>query len=77
MKSPMNIRILLLLPLIFLSACASRPGNETAPLRGTIRAIGNTTRAAIRDGKEILTNLQGAERDAKEIRRILFPSPRP
>ena len=71
------MRILIPLIAMALAGCATTPsGNETSALRGNLAVIGKSTRESINDGKQILTDLQGAERDAKQIRAILFPSRR-
>ena len=60
-----------------LSGCATAPiGNETSAVRHNLTRIREADTSAMSDGKQILGNLQGAQRDAKEIRAILnFPLP--
>jgi hypothetical protein len=53
-----------------LAGCATT-GTDTAKLSATLAVVHYGTSKAIGDGKEILSDLQRAERDAKEIRRLL------
>lgn len=60
-----------------LAGCATtQTGNETASVRHSLSRIAENNRKAIGEGKRILDDLQGAERDAKELRQILQQLPR-
>ena len=60
------------LALSVLTGCVTVPsGNETAGVRTNLARISTATARATGDGKQLLDTLALAERDAKEIRRLL------